>query len=143
MADAPMYIVAQIIGAVAAWACSGILLGAITHDPATAGALMTVPTLLAEFLGTFALCFVILNVATSRDTDGNSFYGLAIGFTVTACAYAFGGVSGGAFNPAVAIGATLAGLGTWGNIWMFFAAEIAAGVAAAVVFNIVKTSTED
>ena len=63
-----------------------------------------VPALLAELLFTFALCFVILEVATSKRTEGNSYYGLAIGFTVMAGAYAVGGVSGGVFNPAVAAG---------------------------------------
>src|SRR4029077_10061037 len=58
----------------------------------------------AEFLFTFALAFVILNSATSKDTAGNSFYGLAIGITVMVGAFAVGGISGGAFNPAVAVG---------------------------------------
>ena len=62
--------------------------------------------LVAEFLYTFALCYVVLNVATAKGTSGNSFYGLAIGFTVLAGAYAVGGISGGAFNPAVAVGIT-------------------------------------
>mgnify|MGYP003578713352 CR=1 FL=1 len=57
-------------------------------------------SIVAEFLFTFALCYVVLNVATVRSTDGNSYYGLAIGFTVTVGAYAVGGISGGAFNPA-------------------------------------------
>src|SRR5262245_17075804 len=35
-----------------------------------------------ELLFTFALAYVVLNVATSKDHPNNSFYGLAIGFTV-------------------------------------------------------------
>ena len=58
----------------------------------------------AEFLYTFALCYVVLNVATAKGTSGNSFYGLAIGFTVLIGAFSVGSVSGGAFNPAVAVG---------------------------------------
>ena len=65
--------------------------------------------LLAEFLFTFALAYVVLNVATSKDTAGNSNYGLAIGFTVLTGAYAVGAISGGAFNPAVAVGMTVHG----------------------------------
>ena len=64
----------------------------------------TPPALLAEFLFTFALVYVVLNVATAKDTAGNSFYGLAIGMTVMTGAFAVGGISGGAFNPAVAFG---------------------------------------
>ena len=62
------------------------------------------PAFLSEFFFTFALCYVVLNVAVSPTTKGNSYYGLAIGFTVLAGAVTVGGVSGGAFNPAVAIG---------------------------------------
>ena len=65
--------------------------------------LSPIPSLLAEFLFTFALCFVVLNVATSKNTSGNSYFGLAIGFTVLVGAYAVGSISGGAFNPAVAV----------------------------------------
>ena len=60
--------------------------------------------LIAEVLGTFALAYVVLNVATAKGTTGNMFYGLSIGFTVLSMAYAFGALSGGAFNPAVAVG---------------------------------------
>jgi aquaporin Z len=91
--------------------------------------------LLVEFLFTFALVYVVLNAATAKGTAGNSFYGLAIGFTVVVGAFAVGPVSGGAFNPAVAIGAATAGIADWGNIWIPLAADFAGGAAAAVVFN--------
>jgi Histidine kinase-, DNA gyrase B-, and HSP90-like ATPase/Major intrinsic protein len=58
----------------------------------------------AELVGTFALSYVMLNVATSKDQPGNGFFGLAIGFTVAAGAFAVGGISGGVFNPQVALG---------------------------------------
>jgi aquaporin Z len=90
--------------------------------------------LLAEFFFTFALCYVVLNVATSKDHPDNSFYGLAIGFTVFVGATAVGGVSGGAFNPAVAFGATLMGLLSWSNIWIYLLADLAGGAAAAYTF---------
>ncbi len=80
--------------------------------------------LLAEFLFTFALVYVVLNAATAKGTAGNSFYGLAIGFTVMVGAFAVGPVSGGAFNPAVAIGATTMGLGPWSGIWIPLAADL-------------------
>ena len=87
--------------------------------------------LIAEFLFTFALAWVVLNVATARGTDGNSFYGLAIGFTVVAGAFAVGGISGGAFNPAIAVGAMVTGLFEWSNIWIYFIADFL-GAAARV-----------
>jgi aquaporin Z len=91
--------------------------------------------LLAEFLFTFALCYVVLTVATAKATSGNSFYGLAIGFTVLAGAFAVGSISGAAFNPAVALGVTLMGLSAWANIWIFLAANFAASFVAAAVFR--------
>jgi aquaporin Z len=90
--------------------------------------------LVVEFLFTFALAFVVLNVATAKGTEGNSFYGLAIGFTVLAGAYAVGTVSGAAFNPAVAIGATVMGILKSSDIWIYLIANLAGGAAAAYVF---------
>jgi aquaporin Z len=62
----------------------------------------------AELLFTFALCYVVLNVATSKDHPNNSFYGLAIGFTLMVAAVALGGISGAAINPAVTLGVAVA-----------------------------------
>lgn len=93
------------------------------------------PALLAELLFTFALVFVILNVATARGTEGNSYYGLAIGFTVMGAAYAIGGVSGAALNPAVTVGLIVLGLTTAASLWIYLVAQLAAGVAAALLFN--------
>lgn len=90
---------------------------------------------IAEFLFTFALCYVVLNVATSRATAGNSYYGLAIGFTVLAGAYAVGDVSGGAFNPAVGLGLLIMKVTYWSNIWIYFIANMLGAAAAAYVFK--------
>jgi len=90
--------------------------------------------LIAEFVFTFALAWVVLNVATARGTEGNSFYGLAIGFTVVAGAYAVGGISGAAFNPAIAVGAMVTGLLEWSNIWIYLIADILGAAAAAYTF---------
>jgi aquaporin Z len=87
--------------------------------------------LVGEFLFTFALCYVVLNVAGSNIPTISSFAGLAAGFTVLAGSFAVGGTSGGAFNPAVAFGASAIGLFSWGNIWIYLAAELLAAVAAA------------
>jgi aquaporin Z len=92
------------------------------------------PTMVAELLFTFALVYVILNVATARGTSGNSFYGLAIGMTVMAGAFSVGGISGAAFNPAVVIGAVMMRLASLSSIWMYLVAELAGGALAALAF---------
>lgn len=138
--DVAPYMVAQILAGVVAASVAAILLGSMgAPDPVTTR-LNVGPSLLAEFLGTFALVFVVLNVATAKGTSGNSFYGLAIGFTVLACAYALGGVSGGAFNPAVATGISIAEIKSFQDIWVYLVANLGAGAAAAIVFNFVNGS---
>jgi aquaporin Z len=96
------------------------------------------PALLAEFLFTFALVYVVLNAATAEGTSGNSFYGLAIGMTVMTGAFAVGDISGGAFNPAVALGITLLGISSWGNIWIYLLADFVAGLVAAGIFLLIN-----
>lgn len=144
-ADLPGYWVAQLLGAVLGSVLGNYLVGSVNPELITApsGSMMPVlPGLLAEFLGTFALVYVVLNVATAKATQGNSFYGLAIGFTVLACAFTLGAVSGGAFNPAVATGVSVAGMTSWANIWIFWVAELLAGAAAALVFNYLQSDVE-
>ena len=129
--DVPFYMVAQFLaGVVAALVVSFMKAGATVtaNNPDIARALV------AEFLFTFALCYVVLNVATAKGTTGNSFYGWAIGFTVLTGAFAVGGVSGGAFNPAVALGASTMGLFPWANIWIYLLAEFLGAAAAAYTF---------
>jgi aquaporin Z len=92
----------------------------------------------AEFLFTFFLAYVVLNVATSRDHADNSFYGLAIGFILFAGAAAVGGFSGAAFNPAVAIAASAIGILSWSAIWIFLVANFAGGAIAALVFRLLN-----
>jgi aquaporin Z len=94
--------------------------------------------LVAEFLFTFALAWVVLNTATAKGTKDNSFYGLAIGMTVMTGAFAVGGVSGGAFNPAVATGITLMGLSSWSNFWLFLVGEFSGALVAALTFRLVN-----
>ena len=79
-----------------------------------------------------------MNVATAKGTAGNSFYGLAIGFTVMVGAFAVGAVSGGAFNPAVAVGISIMGLSPWANIWIFLVGNFGGGAVAALVFRFVN-----
>ena len=124
------YVAAQFVAAVVA----GLVVryvGGREVEAAVAGA---GKMLVAEFIFTFALAWVVLHVATARGTDGNSFYGLAIGFTVVAGAFAVGGISGGAFNPAIALGAMVTGLFEWSNIWIYFLADFLGAAVAAYAF---------
>ncbi len=89
----------------------------------------------AEFLFTFALAYVVLNSATAKGTAGNSFYGLAIGMTVMAGAFAVGSISGGAFNPAVAAGVAVMKLVSISQIWVHIVADLAGGLVAGLVFK--------
>jgi len=130
--DVVPYMAFQIVGAALAAAAVKFLKASTVVPSASPSAL---PALLAEFLFTFALVFVVLNTATAKGTAGNSFYGLAIGMTVMTGAFAVGNISGGAFNPAVAVGITVMGLSAWSSIWIFLVANFAGGAVAAYAFK--------
>jgi aquaporin Z len=137
--DLGAYWLAQAGGALLAVLAVHALKGgfvAVPLQPAVGAAL------LAEFLFTFALVYVVLNVATARGNDGNSHYGLAIGFTVMVGAYAVGGISGGAFNPAVALGITVLGLTAAGSVWIYLVANFLGGAAAALMFNVLDLGAD-
>ncbi len=96
------------------------------------------PSVVVEFLFTFALAWVVLNVATAKGTAGNSFYGLAIGMTVMTGAVAVGGVSGGAFNPAVGLGVFTMGLESAKQLGVYLASDLAGGAVAALTYKFVN-----
>jgi aquaporin Z len=132
--DAIGYWIAQFVGgALAALIARAVIPHGHVPTMALSGHLGA--AFVVELLFTFALCWVVLNVATSRDQAVNSFYGLAIGFTVMTGAVAVGAVSGGAFNPAVALGASVMGLFAWSNLWLYLVAEVIAGVIAGLAFR--------
>jgi aquaporin Z len=127
---------------------AGVLGALVARGIVTRGA---VPTLtlsghgmmaafVAELLFTFALTYVVLNVATSRDHAANSFYGLAIGFTVVVGAFAVGAISGGAFNPAVTLGGAVMGLFAWSTLWVYIVAQVLAAAAAGATFRLLNPS---
>ncbi len=133
--DVPPYIGAQILGAVLA---ATALRFCKPHRVANPMVLDVVPALLVELLFTFALAFVVLQVATSKKSAGNHYFGLAIGLTVLAGAYAAGSITGGVFNPAVAIGISWMGLSSWSDLWVFLAANFAGGALAAYAFRFIN-----
>ncbi len=124
------YVVTQFIAA----ALAGLLVNAVGGKQTPGATASTGKMLVAEFLFTFALAYIVLNVATAKGTEGNSFYGLAIGFTVVVGAISVGWISGGAFNPAIALGASVLGAFKWANIWIYLVADFLGGAAAAGTF---------
>ncbi len=137
--DLAPYVAAQIIGAILASLAVMVIAGD-TFAPAPASEAGLLVVLLCEGLFTFALSLVVLNVATDDATAGNSYYGLAIGFTVLVGAFAVGSISGGVFNPAVGTGPilidALAGDGTFENLWIYWAGPLLGSVAAAGVYDL-------
>jgi len=136
--EVPLYFLAQLTGALMAAGASYYLKGPSDSVGAPAPAYVLGQIVLAEFLFTFALAYVVLNVATAKANAGNSFYGLAIGFTVMVGAFAVGPISGGAFNPAVATGCCYLGLLPKGSYLAYIAAELSAGAIAAFVFKVLN-----
>lgn len=135
--DALAYVIAQFGAAVlAALAVHAFI------DPAAAAKVATltlsgstlVAAVVGELIFTFALCYVVLNVATSKDNPNNSFYGVAVGFTVVAGGFAVGALSGGAFNPAVSLGAAVMGLFAWSTLWVYLVVQVIGGTVAGVTF---------
>ena len=141
--DTVPYMVAQILGALSAAAVVYVVLGR-TFAPAPGDGASTLGALLIEILYTTALCLVVLHSATAPQTTGNSFYGLAIGFTVTAGAFAGGPISGGAFNPAVGTGpilvAALLGGGSVANLWLYLVGPFIGGALAAILYRVQQPS---
>lgn len=133
------YVISQLLGATVAAYVAYAVLGK-TINVAPGEGISVTSALLVEALFTFALALTVLNVACSEKTKGNSFYGLAIGFTVVVGAFAGGWISGGAYNPAVGTGPNvinaLFGGGTFSNIWIYFVGPLTGGALASVVFGI-------
>jgi aquaporin Z len=132
----PYWIAQFAAGALAALLVNYLLTG--RADPAVVANHPTVESFIVEFLFTFALCWVVLNVATSMGTKGNSFYGLAIGFTVLVGAITVGGISGGAFNPAVGLGVWTMGLESPRQFGVYLVSELAGAAVAAGAYRAIN-----
>ena len=137
--EAIKYILSQLAGAFLAALTVNWFIGDVMQvAPSNTASVMQI--LAVEAIFTFALMLVILNVATHPKTAGNSYYGLAIGFTIMAAAFAGGGISGGVYNPAVGTGPILVDviLGdgkTLANLWYYFVGPIFGAMAATCVYE--------
>lgn len=133
--DVLPYMGSQVAGGIVA---ALLVLGLKGDEAAVPAGIKIFPALIAESVGTFALAYVVLNVATAKATAGNSYYGLAIGFTIMVMAFAFGGISGGAFNPAVAVGITVMHVAKAASLWIYLVADFAGGALAAAAFRFIN-----
>lgn len=141
--DVPGYVISQLLGAILAAVVGASLLGKGSIMGGTGMPENTTAAFVAELLGTFALVWVVLQTATTKSTAGNSYYGLAIGFTVVVMAYALGGFgTGGCFNPAIAVGAAMNGLASWGTAGLAIVADLIGAALAAFAFKAVYTSLD-
>jgi aquaporin Z len=132
------YWAAQLAGGIAG-ALAGLVLAGSPAAIAPALGLSVGQALLAEVLYSFALVLVVLNVAAAKSTQGNSYFGLAIGMTVTVAAVAIGPLSGAALNPAVGIALTVADMlrqGPWSNLWLYLVGPFIGAALAALVFGV-------
>lgn len=128
--DAAPYVLAQLGGALLA-----SIMGVFFHRSTGGIEIVSVhnqsfPALLGELLGTFALCYVILNTA---EEENRLVQGLTAGLTLSACLYALGNLSGGAFNPAIAVGFSISGMKVWGELWIFLAGGFGGAAIAATL----------
>jgi aquaporin Z len=143
--DVGPYITAQLAGAVAAFFAGYYATGKALRIAPGEG-VQPGQALLVEVLFTLMLVLVILNVATVKRTSGNQYYGLAIGFTIVAAAFAGGGISGGAFNPAVGVGSTLVDAavagGSFANVWLYIVGPVLGAGLAAFLFKAQHTPDE-
>eukprot|EP01121_Diplochlamys_sp_Union-15-3_P013687 TRINITY_DN427_c0_g1_i1.p1 TRINITY_DN427_c0_g1~~TRINITY_DN427_c0_g1_i1.p1 ORF type:complete len:254 (-),score=43.35 TRINITY_DN427_c0_g1_i1:9-770(-) len=159
-AEALLYILVQLLGSFLASWCTLFVFGksfAIAPNLEQQNWRWPISSaLFVEFVWTFYLCGTVLHTATTRAQEGNSFFGLAIGFVVVSGAISVGDISGGAFNPAVATGPALVSLLTGGHfdyqgngledvkyIWIYWLAPMLGGVFSAFAFKIAVRDRED
>jgi aquaporin Z len=139
--DALAYVAVQFVASIAA---AGLTIALTMAKPivqpiaAPPQYFALIPAILSETVGTFLMCWVILNVATSKTIEGNSFYGLAIGSTVAGLIYTLGSVSGSVFNPAVAVALNVAKISNWGNLWIYLVGGFGGAAIAALAYRFIN-----
>jgi aquaporin Z len=139
--DLGFYMIAQLLGGiVAAFTVQLLVSGKPPIAPFTAPPQYFAigQAILSEVIGTFLMVFVILNVATAKALEGNSFYGLAIAFVVTGMIYTLGSVSGSVFNPAVSVALCMAQLSNWSQIWIYMIGTFGGAALAALVYRFIS-----
>ena len=136
--DALFYMLAQVLASVAAALMVKYLFLANIGGWKSVIVSSSVSALAAEIVGTFGLCWVFLNVAVSRSVEGNNYYGLAIGFTLLCLTVSLGGISGGAFNPAIALGMSVAEKFSWGHWWVYLGGGFIGGALASTLYKYVN-----
>ena len=132
-----IYMAVQIVAGIVAAFVAMTLIGDGFGRPAIGEGYSMMQAITIEFIFTFALASVVLQTATNPKVANNSFYGLAIGFTVLASAYAGGYISGGAFNPAVGLGGNIAAM-DFSEVLVYLVGPFAGGALAAVVYKMVS-----
>ena len=140
ISDFIKYILSQVLGASLAAYVVSIMSSNMIVQPDLQEPVAII--LLAELMFTYLLVYVILNVATHPNLEGNSFYGFAIGLTVMTGAYCVGPLTGGVFNPAVSIGPSLIDLVTGNGIsqhflWYYLTAPVVGSIIAVIHFNFI------
>lgn len=149
--DFGIYVICQIAAGLAAFALAFWVLGKTPGinpgvSPSTDLPFTNAQALVVEIVFTAMLACVVLNVAATKATSGNSYFGLAIGGTIVAAAYAGGGISGGAFNPAVGFSATaikafLDG-GEWTHVWLYIVGPLLGGALGSTIWGLMHATSD-
>jgi aquaporin Z len=142
--DAIYYIMAQLIGGVLAALIGGFLLNCNTGQEIQMHYnKMGICSIVAEFCGAFGLTYVFMNVNNPRQTAEKSFSGIAMGFTLAGFIYALRSISGGVFNPALALSLLTIGALDGSDLWIYLAGAILGAAAANTVFLVVNSNEND
>lgn len=136
--DVLPYIAAQCIGAIAASAALGWILGAVGDYGATVPSISIGRAFAVESGFTAILGLVIMGVATDARAPA-AVAPFAIGATVGAGALVAGPLTGGSFNPARTLGPALVG-GIWTAHWLYWVAPIVGMVAAMNAYELLRGS---
>ncbi|MBK7796838.1 MAG: aquaporin [Saprospiraceae bacterium] len=132
VAEVPGYILVQLVGALLA----GLMVSTFFLGVAKSVDVgMKVPQMMmGEMLGSFAIVYVLFNVVGSKDTAGNSFYGMAVGLTQAAIIIAMGSIAVVALNPAIALSCVASGVIGFKDLWLYLVGELLGAVLAALYF---------